>query len=194
MKEQTKYGHVANDLVTQDELQELDELEKVKRKAESLRQSIRNRILAGAKVEPGPCSVHISESQTIQLTIATIRKLLGTLSKDFLAALPQRQNLRMSLSPNRHKTYKAEPKVVFDPARRKASEEPDQEFDLTTFVLKAAIHILKKKDAKSSSSTMGDYVTDDDDELEEHGKVPRLYDDDLEIQGEVPAMIHESMD
>lgn len=194
MKEQTKYGHVANDLVTQDELQELVELEKVSREAESQRRSIRNRILAGAKVEPGPCSVDISECQTIQLTQTTIRKLLGTLSKDFLAALPRQQIHRMKLSPHRHTRYKAKPKAVFDPASIEDREEPDQEFDLTTFVLKATLLILKKQDAKSSSSTVGDYVTKDYDDFEEHGEVPSLYDDDMEFQGEVPEVISESID
>ncbi|MGZ0174344.1 MAG: hypothetical protein ACKVHE_32985 [Planctomycetales bacterium] len=194
MKEQTKYGHVANDLVTQDELQELVELEKVSREAESQRRSIRNRILAGAKVEPGPSSVDISECQTIQLTQTTIRKLLGTLSKDFLAALPRQQIHRMKLSPHRHTRYKAKPKAVFDPASIEDNEEPDQEFDLTTFVLKATLLILKKQDAKSSSSTVGDYVTKDYDDFEEHGEVPSLYDDDMEFQGEVPEVISESID
>jgi hypothetical protein len=194
MKEQTKYGHVANDLVTQDELQELVELEKVSREAESQRRSIRNRILAGAKVEPGPSSVDISECQTIQLTQTTIRKLLGTLSKDFLAALPRQQIHRMKLSPHRHTRYKAKPKAVFDPASIEDREEPDQEFDLTTFVLKATLLILKKQDAKSSSSTVGDYVTKDYDDFEEHGEVPSLYDDDMEFQGEVPEVISESID
>ena len=193
MKEQTKDDHVANDLVTQDELQELVELEKVSREAESQRRSIRNRILAGAKVEPGPCSVDISECQTIQLTQTTIRKLLGTLSKDFLAALPRQQIHRMKLSPHRHTRYKAKPKAVFDPASIEDSEEPDQEFDLTTFVLKAIPLILSKQDAKSSSSTVGHYVTDDD-QFEEHGEDPTLYDDDMESQGEVPEVISASMD
>jgi hypothetical protein len=83
---------------------------------------------------------------------------------------------------------------VFDPASIEDREEPDQEFDLTTFVLKATLLILKKQDAKSSSSTVGDYVTKDYDDFEEHGEVPSLYDDDMEFQGEVPEVISESID
>jgi hypothetical protein len=194
MKEQTKDDHVAIDDVTQHELHKLVELEKVKREAELLRQSIRSRVLAGAKVEHGPLHVAISEIETTQVTIATIRDLLGTLSDEFLAALPQRQTFRMYLNPRRYIHKKAKPKAMFDPASIEDNEEPDQEFDLTTFVLKATLLILKKQDAKSSSSTVGDYVTKDYDDFEEHGEVPSLYDDDMEFQGEVPEVISESID
>ena len=193
MKEQTQNGQVANDLVTQKELQQLDKLEKVKREAESLRQSIRGLILAGAKVEHGPLYVGISESDTVQLTETTIRDLLGTLADLILAALPRRQIFRMYLNPSRYINPKAKPKAKFDPARLKDNEEPDLDFDLTTFVLKAIPLILSKQDAKSSSSTVGHYVTDDD-QFEEHGEDPTLYDDDMESQGEVPEVISASMD
>lgn len=174
MKEQTKDDHVAIDDVTQYELHELVELEKVKREAELLRRSIRSRILAGAKIEHGPFYVRISVAQTTQLTIETIRDLLGTLSDEFLAALPQRQSFRMYLNPSGYINKHAKPKAVFDPSSLKANDEPGQELDLTTFVLKAMSLILNKQDATSSSATVEDDATKNNDVFEEHGEVSTL--------------------
>ena len=167
MKEQTQNGQVANDLVTQKELQELAGDEVFTRQVELRRKSIRNRILAGAKVEPGSCSVCISESQTIHLTSTTITKLLGPLSDQVLAALPRQQIRRMKLDPDTHTKHKTKPKAVFDPAAMESSDESDQEFDLNTFVLEAPSLLLEQQGVQPLSSAYGSSVTDGFDDLDE---------------------------
>ncbi len=178
MKKKTKTGNESNDIVSQRELQELVELEKVKSEAESRRQSIKRRILAGAKVEPGPVDIYISAVPTIQLSIATVRRLLGPLSDQILAALPRRRIFRMHIKSSWLLEHKVEPDAVLAAAALDDIDEPDQEFDFTTFVLTAIPLILNKQDGKSSSSTMGNRLTNGSDpcQFDEFDKLGDIFD------------------
>ena len=114
MKEENGSTKDQDVTVTQEELRELVELEKKKKKAEQLRSSIRNRVLKGAKVEPGKLKVSIETVPRIRLTCDSIRKLFGTMGEDVLAALPTRRTDLMYVRPGKQPKEQDEPKAVFD--------------------------------------------------------------------------------
>jgi len=124
-------------IVTQEELKELVELEKEKKKEIKLRDSIRNRVLKGAKVEPGKLKVYIETKPRIQLTCDSIRKLFGTMGEDVLAALPTRRTDLMYVRPGKKPKEQDEPKAVVDPSKMGRRFEPGHESDLLRLFIDA---------------------------------------------------------
>jgi hypothetical protein len=135
MLKKTNDTHDDQDLVTQEELRELVELEANARKAELLRDSIKQRFLNGAKVEPGSCSVFVTANYRTDTTYRGIRKLFGDVGNSVIDALPKRRVFRMTLNPERPTRHKDEPAVVFDPEDLKLREEIFSEINLPRTVL-----------------------------------------------------------
>ena len=76
MKEENSNTKDQEVTVTQEELRELHELEEIQLKVNQLRKSIKNRVLNGAKVEPGKIKIFIETEWWIQTTKDGIREFL----------------------------------------------------------------------------------------------------------------------
>jgi len=154
-----------DDIVTQEEIQHLAELEEMGREAQKLRRSIRKRLIDGSKLEPGPCSVSIDTHARIQISMNTISQLLGPLSSHVLRGLPVLTIHRMDLYPGTHTKHRNEPTAVLDEEARERKYDPQEEFDLTKFVLDAVPLILKpdtEEVLEVLPKSSGDVVVDEE--------------------------------
>jgi hypothetical protein len=158
MNDHTQEDHI----VTQEEIQTLAELEEISREAKSLRDSIRKRLIDGAKLEPGPCSVSIDTHARIQISVDTISQLLGPLSSHVLRGLPVLTIHRMDLKSGTHTKHRQEPAAVLPKEARERKYDPPEEFDLTKFVLDAVPLILKPDTEEVAPQQSGDNLLDDE--------------------------------
>lgn len=147
MKEQNGNVKDQHATITQEELRELVELEKVKIKAERLRTSIRKRVLEGTKVEPGELEVSVRSHERVQLTVKSIHDLLGILGDEIVAALPKQSIFKMCVGPNKSSNLQAEPQAVVDPSTMGSEIVPGEESGLVNAILSA----LQTVDTSESS-------------------------------------------
>jgi hypothetical protein len=124
-------------MITQEELRELIKLEKVKHQAEQLRESIRNRALQGAKIEPGKLKVSVTSEKKIQLNQKSIRVLLGALGNEILASLPRQIIYKMFVRSYASSKHEPKPAAVVDPSEVNNTVVPGEESELVTVVLDA---------------------------------------------------------
>lgn len=123
--------------ITQDELRELLEMEGVKLQAENLRKSIRTKFLQGAKVEPGELDVSVHSEKRIQLTLNSVRELLGVFGDQILASLPRQRIFRMFVRPSKSSKQHPVPTVEIDPSDVNNTYVPSEKCELVTVVLNA---------------------------------------------------------
>ncbi|WP_298865998.1 hypothetical protein [uncultured Gimesia sp.] len=154
MKEQNGNTKDQDVIVTQDELRQLIELEEIRFKAEQLRSSIRNRILEGAKVEPGKHRVHINSHERIQLNVNNIYDLFGSMANEVLAVLPRQRIDRMSVITGKQTKKQADPKAVFDPSKKGSKINPGYESDL----LRLFIDLLSPVESPDAIDIMEDEI------------------------------------
>jgi hypothetical protein len=92
----TQGGEMQNLIITQQELQDLQSLEEIRRMAAARRSDIRQRVLAGALVEPGQLTVKIEERAIKALTHQNLLSVVGwKLGNAILNSLPRFKRFAM---------------------------------------------------------------------------------------------------